>query len=128
MLEYGWGDYEETYMVVRFHEYWTVEDYVQCVISVSSKLMQLDHEINFIVDLRHSAAPPATVFSVITRSISQRPKNVGRVVVVTTTPLWKRVYGTLINYQVDHDNKLNIRFVMSMDEAYSLILSARAIS
>ncbi|MEO1286219.1 MAG: hypothetical protein AAFV93_00520 [Chloroflexota bacterium] len=126
MLEYGWGDYEETFMVIRFHEYWTVEDYVQCIIGVSSKVVQLDHDINFIVDLRYSATPVASVFPLVVRSIMQRPRHVGRVVVVASTPIWRRLYNTMISPKLA--DTFDIRFVMSMDEAYSLILSAGASS
>ena len=121
MIDFGWGDYEQSYCVLSFNGYWTKQDFVDAMALVSDNLSFKTKPINIIVDFRYSAAPPADIIGVSSGIISPYEALVGRVIIIHKSLLWKRLYQIMASNP--KTIPLDIRFVKNVDEAYQLLLT-----
>ncbi len=123
MISFGWGDYDHTYGVIEFNGDWTTENLVTSVSTIYNELKTANKPINLMIDLRHSAVPPTSVMGVASRIVTGRSTfPLGRVIVITKTFLWKRLYDAMSQSRLDYS--IDIHFVESIDKAYELLLTA----
>ncbi len=122
MIDFGWGDYDNAYGVIKSNGSWTLENFVTSVAEVYDKFKIQHSQINLIVDLRHSAVPPTSIISIDSRVFIGRPLILRRVIVINKTLLWKRLYEAITQNRLDHS--IDIHFVESVDKAYKLLLTA----
>ena len=123
MINFGWGDYDRTYGVVEFNGDWTTENLVTSVSSIYNELKTANQPINLMIDLRHSAVPPTSVMGVASRIVTGRSTfPIGRVIVITKTFLWKRLYDAMSQTRLGYS--IDIHFVENIDTAYQLLLTA----
>ncbi len=126
MIDFGWGDLDQTYLVVAFRDIWTSDQFVTMVATLSSNIRNANQSVNCIIDLRYSGVPPMSILGAVTSAVRQRSNNLGRVIVVSQSNIWKRLYDAFIYKKQDH--RMDLIFVNSMDEAYPLILAASSAS
>ena len=123
MINFGWGDYDRTYGVVEFNGDWTTENLVTSVSTIYNELKNANQPINLMIDLRHSAVPPTSVMGVASRIVTGRSTfPIGRVIVITKTFLWKRLYDAMSQTRLGYS--IDIHFVEDIDTAYQLLLTA----
>lgn len=123
MINFGWGDYDRTYGVVEFNGDWTTENLVTSVSTIYNELKTANQPINLMIDLRYSAVPPTSVMGVASRIVTGRSTfPIGRVIVITKTFLWKRLYDAMSQTRLGYS--IDIHFVEDIDTAYQLLLTA----
>ncbi|GAB5491727.1 MAG: hypothetical protein Phog2KO_19420 [Phototrophicaceae bacterium] len=121
MIDFGWGDYEQSYCVLSFNGYWTTQDFMNTMSLVTNSLSVKTKPINIIVDFRYSAAPPADIIGVSSGIISPYESLVGRVIIIHKSLLWKRLYELMVSNP--KTIPLDSCFVKDVDEAYQLLLA-----
>lgn len=122
MLKFGWGDYDETYIVLTFKEKWTSDEFAQIVSDLYSQIKAIQRTIHIFIDLRYSAPPPVSILGIVVGAIRTHPPNMGRVIVLSQSNIWKRLYDIATIHRPDRS--LDIHFVRNVDYAYNLLVTA----
>jgi|GEM_PF-5956184 len=122
MIEFGWGDYEKSYIVLTFRDRWTSDEFIKAVNSLYRDMHEVDKSINMVIDLRYSHSPPTSILSVIIRAIRARPRDFGRTIIVVQSKIWQKLYNAVTHNRQGFS--VDIHFVRNVDEAYNLLLAA----
>lgn len=127
MINFGWGDYDQTYSVLSFEGHWTTQDFASTISSMYHELKTEAHSIDLLVDLRHSGVPPTSIMGLASRVIKgQSASSFGRIIIISNTFIWKRLYEAVIH---THNAPLiDVYFVDNVDKAYQLLISETKIS
>ena len=122
MIKIGWGDLEETFVVMVIREEWSADEIRGHIENYYTLIQSKQHSVDCVIDVRYAHVPPVNILSVFMWSARRIPNNTGKIVVVSRDMLWKRLYQ-LVASAIGLMG-LDIAFVSSMDDAYALVAKA----
>lgn len=117
MIVVDWGDADNRLIVWRFGEHWNAEDYLQAVKTSNALATSQPHTVDILADVR-MASIPHNIFSIAVRGLRERPRNLGRVIIVTESAMWSMIYEVIGKVYGKQDG---IEFVNTIDEAYTTL-------
>jgi len=119
----GWGNEEETFLVWKFHDGWTEQNYYESHLVLMELAAAKEHPIGIIVDLRHVIKAPPNVMTIVRHIAAKRPANIGQMVLLVASAFWQRIFDMERNI-APHAWDFTHHFAKTVDEAYQLIESA----
>ena len=120
-IKLDWGDYDNNFAVMTVVGKWSGDEFYNSM----SRLVEMSHEtenkIEFMVDIRNSVTPPNNLMTLI-RTILNRPlpRNIKKVVVISSSSFWNRIYGMVETMYADKIG-IPVIFVKTVDEAYQTL-------
>ena len=112
-------------MVISFKGKWSRDDFRELIKGLEP-IRGSGKEVNLLIDLRPSHLPPMNIMGVISSTIADKPSNLGQVILITKSNIWKRLYHAITLHR--KDLFLDIAFVGSVDTAYRLLTAETGIS
>lgn len=119
MIIVDWGNFEETFLVFRIRNKWTCAEFQVAVQEAFDLIAGKSEPIGMIVDLQAADRPPHNLMNHAFRYVNACPLNLGPVAVLSRSDLWRRIWET--GAMIYGTNDVNIHFVTSLDQAYTLM-------
>jgi hypothetical protein len=120
MIEYGWGNLEQDYLVIVIKENWHMSDFME----MTKHLVQMAASVNeakLIFDLRASSNPPAHFMMTLAWFFENLPANTSTVITISNSPLWNSLFH--LTHKIHAKHKSHCFAVSHVDTAYQLLLS-----
>lgn len=119
MITVKWANEKKTIILWKFGESWTREEF-HAATSLSRRLaLSVEHTIHILVDISLANNTPSGVITLARTGMRSRTGNLGRVVVITKTHLWHRLYHYM--EQVYPSDSIPLVFVKSFEEATEIL-------
>ena len=118
-IRLAWDNEEKTALCHIYEGKWTIEDFYHAVDESQRLLLEVDHPVDLIVDMRTSAAPPPGILPAYRYADQRVPENQRLIVMVKTDSVMKafnRVIGDIAPRASE-----NRYLADSMEEARQLI-------
>lgn len=119
MISVEWGNAEETLLIWRFAESWTLKDFYSALKRSKKMVYKQSETINLMIDMRVSRTWNSMMLLLVHAVLSFKPSEASRTVVISANPIYKQLWKTsqrlygVIDYP--------IYFVATVDEAYCLV-------
>lgn len=119
MVEYGWGNLEESYLVVILDGRWELSDFVIMTKEVIQMLMSGEKSVKLMIDLRRAGDPPPNLMLSAGWFFDNLPSNTDAVITISADSIWNSLFQ--ITNDVHSPKNLNFHLVSSVDRAYQLL-------
>lgn len=120
-IHVGWGNHEETFVVWRFEEPWTKEEFIRYFEISSTMLANKPYMVDIILDLRRMKST-LNLPELLRYAIRNASANRGILVFISPSDFYRQLF--LVS-GLAHLSQL-IHFVNSVDEAYQIVYAAQA--
>jgi hypothetical protein len=117
-IKVSWGNPEQSIIVSRFIEEWTLEDAHNMIDEMYSMTSSVNHAVHVVIDFTHSLSSPAKLLTAGNHIEKRSSHNTGISIVVKANG-FLRAMTQLITKMFVSDTKLY--FANTLDEAYQLV-------
>ena len=119
MIVVDWGNADESLLIMKFIEKWTLEEYQDTNYKAYDMINQQSHPVVVIVDMRQSDGTPRGFLHASHQFAKMRPAHMLTSVVLADSAVWKTLWQTAIHLYGAIENG-NITFVDTVDKAYKV--------
>lgn len=110
-----WESPSKTLLIMKFGMRWSRTDFWNASRIARNMIMSVEHPVNILADLSLSFSTPQNIIHLVLSGMRSKADNVGKVVVISPTNLWLRLYQYLSRaYAAD---VLPVCFVETYEEA-----------
>lgn len=120
MINVDWGDFDEHLIIVKISGQWSLTEYRNAMKEMFALIRSKPHVVDVLVDLQGAAQAPSNIIPVAVNDLRSRPKNQGKVVVISHNPIWSKIWG--ITQKIHRTQNIKLHFVPSANEAYALVI------
>jgi len=124
-IELAWQDEEKTILCHTYDGAWTVQNFYDAVDTSRAWLIEVEHPVDLIIDMRTADGPPPKITSAYQYADRKVPDNQRLIVMVDPTEVMK-AFNNVVGKIAPRASQY--RYVVeSMDDAIQLIADYRAV-
>lgn len=120
MLEYGWGDFEHTHLIVVFDDNWVLSDFARMSTDIVSLAGLAQQPVKLLFDLRQAGSPPSNLMQSTGWLFEHLPETVTSIIIISSDTFWHSIFK--ISHDIYASRKSMVHRVMTVDEAYHLLI------
>jgi len=121
MINLDWGDFDEHLVIVKIIGQWSLNEYRNAMVEMFAMIRSKPHVVDVLVDLQNAAQAPSNIIPAAVNDLRNRPKNQGKIVVISYNPIWTKIWG--ITQKIHRVHTITLYFVPSANEAYALVMT-----
>lgn len=119
MIQVTWGNTEKTRLIMKFGVRWSRSEFWTASKSARNMMLSVEHSVDLLADMTLSFSTPRNVIHLVLSGMRTKTDNLGKVVVVSPTNLWLRLYQYIERaYPMD---AIPVKFVETDAEAMEIL-------
>lgn len=123
-IQLVWEDDDKTILRHIYEGIWTVADFIGAVDESRKLLLEVEHPVDLIIDMREAAGPPPKIMSAYRYADQKVPPN-QRLIVMVNPNEYMKTFNNIVG-KIAPRAAENRNLVESMDGAFELIAEFRA--
>lgn len=117
-----WLDDRQTCVLWQFHRRWTADEYFEAVECSNRLIASKWSPVDVIADLGDYVPTTHNVLVLARRGFGYRPANLGRVIIVSQSAFWQRVYRMIGQHPFIGGHSIQLAF--DLNEAQAALIAA----
>lgn len=119
MVEYGWGNLEESYIVVILDGKWVLSDFIFMTKEIIQMVASGEKSVKLMIDLRRAGDPPPNLMLSTGWFFDNLPENTEAIITISSDSIWDSLFQ--ITHDIYSPDTLSFHLASSVDKAYQLI-------
>ena len=118
MITVDWGNHDETLLIFRIHQHWTLDEFKSMVQRSQKLIHSKQYPIYILADVQTASKAPHNFLPTIVRGLSSQPPQDIHIIVISKSVFWQRLWNMI---QAFNFHSIPVYFVHDANEAYALI-------